>query len=195
VVIRFNFAGSASLVEQVVSGAPVDVLATASRETMAKAVRARAVGTPVVFARNSMTIAVPPGNPGRISGVGDLGRPGVVLAVCDPAVPCGAAAAEVFRRNGVLTSPVTRELDVRAVLGKVMADEVDAGVVYVTDVRAAGARVESVPIPAATNAMTAYPVAVAAESGNQAAAKAFAAFVASSASARGVLRAYGFSGP
>jgi len=193
VSVRFNFGGSSALVEQVNAGAPIDVLATASEPTMAKAVAARSVDRPWLFAKNTMAIAVPPGNPANVRSLADLAR--VSVAVCAPAVPCGAATRDLLARSGVSIKPVTQELDVRAVLGKVMADEVDAGIVYVTDVRAVGARVGYVPIPAARNVLTTYPIAAVRSAPNPVAARAFVDYVRFSLSAQGILRAYGFLRP
>jgi molybdate transport system substrate-binding protein len=193
--VTFNFGGSSALVEQVNAGAPVDVLATASEPTMWKAVSAGHAGLPLLFAKNSMAIAMPTDNPARIRSLADLARPGVLVAVCDVAVPCGTAARDLLKLNKVAITPVTRELDVRAVLGKVMSGDVDAGIVYVTDVRAARSKVSSVAIPAASNVTTTYPIATVVGSANAVAARAFVAYVRYTASAQGILRAYGFAKP
>ncbi len=193
--VRFNFGGSSALVEQVNAGAAVDVLATASEPTMWKAVNAGHTGRPLLFAKNTMAIAMPPGNPAGVTSLSDLSRTDVITAVCAVAVPCGSAARDLFARNGVIVRPVTFELDVRGVLGKVMADEVDAGIVYVTDVRAAGSAVTSVAIPADRNVTTTYPIATVVGGPNPVTAKAFVAYVRYSRSAQGILRAYGFARP
>ena len=99
--VVFNFGGSSTLVSQVIGGAPVDVIATASEPTMRRAVDAGAVDRPVPFARNTMAIALPPDNPARIRSLADLARPGVLLGVCDAAVPCGTAARGVLKKAGV----------------------------------------------------------------------------------------------
>lgn len=193
--VTINFGGSSALVEQIAAGAPVDVLATASEQTMWKAVNAGRVSRPLLFARNTMAIAMPPGNPAGIRSLSDLARPGVLTAVCAVAVPCGSAARDLFARNGVTVRPVTLELDVRNVLGKVMADEVDAGIVYVTDVRAVGDKVTSVSIPTDLNVATTYPIATVIGGQNPTTARAFVAYVRYSRSAQGILRAYGFARP
>lgn len=194
-VVKFNFAGSSTLVEQINAGAPVDVLATASEPTMWKAVNAGHAGLPLLFAKNTMAIAMPPGNPKGITQLSDLANPGVAVAVCAVAVPCGTAARDLFKLNNVVVKPVTQELDVRAVLGKVMADEVDAGIVYVTDVKAVGNKVTSVAIALADNVTTTYPIATVVGAPNAAAARAFVAYVRFTPSAQGILRAYGFAKP
>jgi molybdate transport system substrate-binding protein len=193
--VKFNFAGSSALVQQIIAGAPVDVLATASEPTMRTAVTAGRVGAPLLFAKNSMAIAMPPDNPAKIAGLGSLSRAGVLVAECAVAVPCGTAARDLLAKNGVTVRPVTLELDVRAVLAKVMAGEVDAGIVYVTDVRAVGARVASVAIPSERNVTTSYPVAAVRDSANPIAAQAFVNYLRYTPSAQGILRAYGFAKP
>lgn len=193
--VRFNFGGSPQLVEQVNAGAPVDVLITASEPTMWKAVDAGTVGRPLLIAKNSMAIAMPPGNRAGVTSLQDLQNPSIRTAVCAPAVPCGAAAKSLFALNGVTVRPVTQELDVRAVLGKVMADEVDAGIVYVTDVRAVGDKVASVAIPADRNVTTTYPIARVTAAPNPVGAQAFVSYVRYTPSAQGILRAWGFARP
>lgn len=193
--VRFNFAGSSALVEQVIAGAPVDVLITASEPTMARAVSADMVARPLLIARNTMAIAMPPDNPARITSLQDLQRPGVITAVCAAQVPCGAATQELLRINGVSMTPATLELDVRAVLGKVMSGEVDAGIVYATDVRAAGTKVASVSIPSARNVTTTYPMARVVTGPNTIGGNAFVSYVRYTPSAQGILRAYGFARP
>ncbi len=74
---------------------------------------------------------------------------------------------------GVTVTPVTLETDVKSTLTKVELGEVDAGIVYVTDVQAAGAKVAGVPIPAKINAATEYPIAALKKSANTATAAAF----------------------
>lgn len=193
--VQFNFGGSPQLVEQISAGAPVDVLVTASEPTMWKAVTAGTVGRPLLIAKNTMAIALPPGNRAGVTSLKDLQNPTVRTAVCAPTVPCGAAAKSLFALNGVTVKPVTQELDVRAVLGKVMSDEVDAGIVYVTDVRAVGDKVDSVAIPPAQNVTTTYPIARVTDAPNPVAAASFVAYVRYTPSAQGILRAYGFARP
>lgn len=193
--VAFNFAASNALVEQLRAGAPVDVIATASEPTMWKAVNAGWAGRPVLFARNSMAVALPKGNPGRVRSLDSLADPAVTVAVCNVAVPCGTAARDLLARNRITVNPVTRELDVRAVLAKVEADEVDAGIVYVTDIRAAGASIASLPIPASRNVTTTYPIATVTSSQQPQASRAFIDYVRGSSSAQGILRAWGFAKP
>ena len=195
VTVKFNFAGSSALVEQVIAGAPVDVIATASESTLWKATNAGLTGRPLLFAKNTMAIAMPPGNKAGITQLSDLQKPGVLVAVCLPAVPCGSAANQIFAKNFLNVKPVTQELDVRGVLNKVTTGEVDAGIVYVTDVKVAGASVTSVQIPRDQNVFTTYPLAAVTDAPNPAAAAAFVSYVRYTPSAQGILRAYGFAKP
>lgn len=178
--VTFSFGGSSTLAAQVVAGAPADVFAAADRRTMSRVVAAGATAEPpVLFARNRLQIAVPAGNPAGVEGLADFARSELTLAVCAPQVPCGAAARRAFAAAGVAARPDTLEQDVKAVLTKVQLDEVDAGVVYRTDVRAAGDRVEGVAFPQARQAVNAYPIAELAEAPNPRAARAFVEFVRS----------------
>ena len=191
--VRFNFGGSSTLVNQIKGGAPVDVLATASETTMLSAVTAGLVGMPAAFAKNTMAIAMPSDNPAKIRSLADLARPGTLVGVCAATVPCGAAARELLALNKVSITPVTQELDVRSLLGKVVSGDLDAGIVYATDVKAVGNKVKSVQIPARLNVTTTYQIATVGETRNPEAAQRFVDYVRYSLSAQGLLRAYGFA--
>lgn len=190
--VKFNFGGSPQLVEQLANGAPTDVLATASPATMQKAVDADLVQTPFDFATNSMAIALPPDNPANVTGLADLAKPGVKTAVCAPEVPCGAAARALFEKNAVAVHPNTLELDVKSVAAKVTSGEVDAGIVYVTDVKAAGSKMSSVSIPSEMNVTTTYPVAVVKDGAHIELAQQFVEFVLAS---QATFATYGFAPP
>jgi molybdate transport system substrate-binding protein len=155
--VHLSFGGSPTLAQQILAGAPADVFAAASAAAMTTVTGAgEAVGTPVTFARNSLEIAVPPGH-STITSLADTTRDGVKLALCAPTVPCGTAAAKVYAAAGLTPHPVTQEQDVKLVLSKVELGEVDAGLVYVTDVKAAGNRVTGIAFAEAAAALTAYP--------------------------------------
>lgn len=195
ITVTFNFGPSNGLVEQVRAGAPIDVLATADENTMWRAVNEELTERPILFARNTLMITVPKGNPARIRSLVDLGKPAVTVALCNTKVPCGHLAEQLLAKNGLRVTPVTREVDVRGVLGKVMADEVDAGIVYATDVRAFPNDVSGIAIPARQNVFTNYPIARVADSRKAAAADAFIDYVRNSSSAQQILRTWGFSKP
>jgi len=187
--VTFNFAGSSALATQIAQGAPADVFASADETQMAKVTDAGLAVDPEVFAQNHLMIAVPPDNPAGIvppeaAGVpslADLVPDDFLLAVCAPQVPCGAAAAKVLDAAGLGEAPDTFEDDVRAVLTKVELGEVDAGLVYVTDVRAAGDKVLAYAFSESEIAIGRYPVTVLADAPNPAAAQAFVDLVHSDA--------------
>ncbi|HET8641499.1 MAG TPA: molybdate ABC transporter substrate-binding protein [Pseudonocardiaceae bacterium] len=157
--VRISFAGSSDLAQQIVNGAPADVFAAANESTMDTVVQAGlAAGEPKIFAGNTLQIVTAPGNPKQITGFADLAGRDLVLVVCAPQVPCGSATGQIEQQTGVTLAPASEEPDVKAVLGKVAGGEADAGLVYVTDVKAAGDKVTGVDFPEAANAVNRYPI-------------------------------------
>ena len=192
--VVFDFGPSSGLATQINAGAPADVFASASTKNMDQVVKAAAATSPTNFASNVMEIAVPPSNPARATQLSDLAKPAVKVALCQVAVPCGETAVKVFKNAKITVTQVTEEVDVKSVLSKVTLGEVDAGVVYVTDVRAAGAKVKGIVIPAGVNASTLYPIATLTKAPNKATAQAFTDYVLS-ADGASVLTADGFAKP
>jgi molybdate transport system substrate-binding protein len=192
--VVFNFGPSSGLAQQITQGAPADVFASASTKNMDQVVSAGDASSPTSFVKNVMEIAVPPPNPAHIASVTDLAKSGVKVALCQAQVPCGVTAGTVFTNAHVTVTPVTQEVDVKSVLTKVELGEVDAGVVYVTDVRAAGSKVKGVTIPADVNASTTYPIAALTKAPNATAAQAFVSYVLSPAGVA-VFTAAGFQKP
>lgn len=176
VKVVFNFAGSSALAQQLNQGAPADVFASAAPKNMDQVTDK---GTPVTFARNRLEIAVPKGNPGRITGLADFADADRKLALCAEQVPCGAAAKKVFESAGITPQPDSLEQDVKAALTKVSLGEVDAALVYRTDVLAAKGKVEGIPFPEASKAVNDYPIATLPKAPNPTAAKAFVELVLS----------------
>lgn len=190
----FNFGASSALAQQILSGAPADVFAAASTATMGQATEGNAAaGQPTVFVRNRLQIAVPAGNPGRVSGLADFANKDLTIALCAEQVPCGAAAAKAFQAAGITPAPDTLEQDVRATLTKVQLGEVDAALVYRTDVIVAGNTVQGIDFPEAGQAINDYPIVTLAEAPNPAAAQRFVDYVLSPDGQR-VLSAAGFDG-
>ncbi|MGY1843959.1 molybdate ABC transporter substrate-binding protein [Modestobacter sp. SYSU DS0875] len=187
--VQFTFAGSATLATQITQGAPADVFAPADEGQLARVADAGLTGTAEVYASNRLMVAVPPANPAGLTAPDAAGVPGlaellpddVTLAVCAVEVPCGAAAAEVLEAAGRSDSPDTYEDDVRAVLTKVELGEVDAGLVYRSDVLAAGDQVLAFGFREAEQAANRYPLAPLADAPNPAAAQAFVDLVLSDA--------------
>jgi len=157
VSVRFSFAGSADLVEQINAGAPADVFASADEASMNTSRLPTAVD-PRPFASNTLEIAVPAGNPAKIRTFADLAKPGLKLVICAVEVPCGAATQAVTKIAGVELRPVSREQAVGDVLGKVASGEADAGVVYVTDVQGSKGIVEGIDFPESKQVVNVYPI-------------------------------------
>ncbi len=161
VEVRLAFDSSATLAEQVIQGAPADVLATADERTMQLVADADAVGaTPQVFATNRLALVVPATDPAGIDELADLDRADVDYVVCVDSAPCGALARSALDEAGISRDPASEEVDVKAVLSKVQLDEADAGIVYRTDARAAGDSVRILPVPSSAATLTRYPLAV-----------------------------------
>ena len=192
--VKFSFGPSSGLATQITSGAPADVFASAAPGNMQDVVSAGDASNPQDFAKNTMEVAVPPNNPAKVKSVNDLAKKSVKVALCQPQVPCGVVAAEVFKNVGITVKPVTLQPDVKSVLTQVETGNVDAGMVYVTDVMAAGSKVKGVTIPANDNASTLYPIATVTSSKEKSIADAFVAYVLSPAG-QSVLTAAGFEKP
>jgi len=193
--VTFNFAGSSALAQQINQGAPADVFASASPTNMTQVTDADGTeGEPVTFVRNRLEIAVPKGNPAGVTGLADFGRADLKIALCAEQVPCGAAATKAFEAAGVTAAPDTLEQDVKAALTKVRLGEVDAALVYRTDVLSTKGEVDGIEFPEADKAINDYPIAALAKAPNTAAAAAFVAYVLSDRG-RAVLSEAGFDNP
>jgi molybdate transport system substrate-binding protein len=190
--VEFNFGASSALREQILAGAPSDVFASANPSNMDQVVDAGEVeGDDEVFVRNELEIAVPAGNPGPVDGLDDFATPDLLIGLCAEEVPCGEFGREALANAGVTPSVDTNEPDVRSLLTKVEAGDLDAGIVYVTDVLAAGDAVEGVEIPEEDNVIAEYPIAALSASASPEVAEAFVAFVLSD-EGQEILESYGF---
>ncbi|MGH2492970.1 MAG: molybdate ABC transporter substrate-binding protein [Candidatus Limnocylindria bacterium] len=191
----FNFSSSSTLATQIINGAPVDVFASADEANMQKIVDAKLNdGTPQFFVGNRLQIAVAAGNPKQIAGLADLAKPGLIVVLAVPTVPAGRYALEALQKAGVTVKPASQEVDVRAVLNKVALGEADAGIVYVTDVKSAAARVAGVDIPEQHQVIARYPITVMKESKNPRLARAFVDYLLSDDGQR-LFEEFGFSRP
>lgn len=193
--VTFNFGGSDVLAASITSGAPADVFAAASTKTMQIVTDAKdAVGTPATFVRNQLEIATLPGNPDKVATLKDLTKSGLKVALCAKTVPCGAAAQKALTASSLKLTPVSYEQDVKAALTKVELKEVDAAVVYKTDVKAAGGKVQGVEFPESAQAINTYPIVTLKDAPNATASQAFIALVRS-AEGQKVLTEAGFLQP
>ncbi len=202
--VEFNFGGSSQLLAQLQQGASAEVIAFADLITMKKARDAGLIaGEPVIFAKNRLTIVVPKQNRAGIRSLADLAKPGVKVVIAHENVPVGTYAREMLKRasqrpeygadfaNRVLQNVVSEEINVKQVLAKVALGEADAGIVYVTDVKAAGADVQQIAIPDDINVIACYPIAVARNARDLQLAQEFVSLVRSE-EGRAVLEAHGF---
>ena len=191
--VTFNLQGSSTLVDQMKEGAPADVFASADQKNMTKASDAKLVDAPKPFASNVLTLIVPKGNPGKITGL-DSSLDGKKLVVCAQGVPCGNATKQLAEKLGVTLNPVSEEQKVTDVRAKVESGEADAGLVYATDAKAAGDKVETIEVARANEVVNSYPIALTVSTKNKEAAQKFIDAVLSD-KGQAVLKKYGFSGP
>ena len=177
VEVRLSFGSSATLAQQVLEGAPADVLATADLVTMETAADGGGVRDPRVFASNRMVLVTTAEKSGPVRAIGDLDDAGVTFVSCVESAPCGKVADRLLTENDVRTPPVSLEPDVRAVLTKVLSREVDAGLVYVTDAEEAADDVRAVPVPGSAEQLTSYALAVTEGADDPEAARLWTAYV------------------
>ncbi|EIV92274.1 molybdate ABC transporter substrate-binding protein [Frankia sp. QA3] len=193
--VKFSFAGSSALAQQIASGAPADVFAAASPATMKTVTDAgENSSAPKVFVRNQLVIAVPKANPKGIEDLPDLVKPGVKVALCAEQVPCGAATKKALAAAGTQLAPVTLEQDVKSALSKVTLGEVDAALVYRTDAKAADDKVTGIEFPESAKAINDYPIATLKAGKNAAGGKAWVDYVTSD-KGESVLTEAGFQAP
>ncbi|WP_435281239.1 molybdate ABC transporter substrate-binding protein [Streptomyces koelreuteriae] len=193
--VTFSFGGSDALAASITGGAPADVFASASPKTMKIVTDAGdASGTPATFVRNELEIATLPGNPDKVASLKDLTNADLKVVLCDKTVPCGAAAQKALDASKLKLTPVSYEEDVKSALNKVVLEEADAAVVYKTDVKAAGDKVEGVEFPESADAINDYPITLLKSSKNTGTAKAFMELV-QSAEGQKVLNEAGFLKP
>ncbi len=189
--VRFSFAGSSSLVAQLQAGRARRRRRHRGREDGSRARGRAGRARPVVLARNRLAILTEPGDPEHLSTLADLARPGVKVVLAQASVPAGKAARAALAAAGVTVRPVSEEPDVKAVVSKVRLGEADAGIAYVTDLRAAGSSVSGTELPGITNA---YPGGVLAAAAQPVAARTFLDYVAGP-DGRAVLDRFGFLPP
>lgn len=193
--VMVDYAGSSGLVQRLREGARADVFASADERTMQRLTDSDlATGEPEIFATNALTLVVPSGNPADIHSIADLQDDRVAFVECAPEVPCGAAAEKLEKANGVELNPVSSELSVTDVLGKVTSGQADAGFVYVSDALAAGDRVESIDVPHSREAVNHYPVVTFPGSSNESGAQEFVDLLTGERGQE-ILRDRGFGAP
>jgi len=193
--VVLNLGSSSALREQVLEGAPADVFASANTSNMDQVAQAGELsGEAEIFVTNSLQIAVPTGNPAGVTGLEDFAREELLIGLCAEDVPCGDFGRQALENAGISPSIDTNEPDVRALLTKIEAGELDAGITYVTDVLSSSGTVEGIEIPAEVNVVAEYPIATLAGVRNADAAAAWVEFVLSD-EGQAILTSYGFTSP
>ncbi|GGD40629.1 molybdate-binding protein [Microbacterium faecale] len=180
--------GSSTLATQIAEGAPIDVVALADEDTMARI--ADEMDPPRIFATNELVIAVPAGS-SKVTALEDLTDPALDVVVCASAVPCGAATTRALDAAGLVVAAASYEQNVAAVARKVANGVADAGLVYRTDVEADDA-IDAVDDPRFDDIVNSYPIAASASAGDDA--DAFVDYVLS-AEGQHVLARWGFGTP
>jgi molybdate transport system substrate-binding protein len=197
--VRFSFAGSDQLAAQIRQGVKPDVFASANTKLPQQLYAAGLVEKPTVFAGNRLVLAVP-ASARKISGLADVEKPGVKLAIGSATVPVGSYTRKVLanlpaaERAKVMANVRSEEPDVKGIVGKLTQGAVDAGFVYITDVKAAKGALRAIELPAALKPSAAYGVAVVKGAQHAAQAKRFIAGLLNGAGQR-ALRGAGFEPP
>ncbi|WP_285727202.1 molybdate ABC transporter substrate-binding protein [Psychromicrobium xiongbiense] len=186
--------GSQALATQAIDGASVDVLAFASQASLDPVTKTGLTDSGKIFATNTLQIAVAPGNPRHLQTLADLAKPGVSVVLCAAEVPCGQAAQKLLKDANVAVKPVSEETNVTSVVARVSGGEADAGLVYSTDVKASGGKLEGVTPPNAKVAINKYPVAVSSKAHSPEGARAFEDFLLSDDGQK-ILQNAGFGAP
>jgi molybdate transport system substrate-binding protein len=192
--VELSFGASSALREQILDGAPADVFASANPSNMQAVVDAGLASAPTTFVTNRLQIAVPPGNPGGVDALDDFANGDLLIGLCAEEVPCGQFGREALANAGVTPSLDTNAPDVRALLTQLESGDLDAGIVYQTDVLAGGDDIEGIDIPDDDNVVAEYPIAALAAAGAAEVADAFVAYVLSPAGAE-ILASFGFGEP
>lgn len=193
--IVFNFGPSSGLAAQVAEQGGADVFASADQANMKKVADQDLIdGEPEVFARNSLQIIVGRGNPMGIRSLADLAKSDLKIVLAAPEVPVGRYARQALGKAGVTVKPVSEAVDVKGVVGPVTLGEADAGIVYTTDVKSAGEKVEGVDIPEESNVTAEYPIGLVEDGPNSEVGKGFIDLVLSEKGQK-ILTDHGFLAP
>jgi molybdate transport system substrate-binding protein len=162
---RFSFAGSDELAAQIEQGVKPDVYAAANTKLPDQLYSKGLAEKPVVFAGNRLVLAVP-AKDAKVASLKDLEAKGTTLAIGAKDVPIGAYTHTVLdklpaaQRQAILANVRTEEPDVSGIVGKLTTGAVDAGFLYVSDVRGAEGNLKAIELPADLQTSVAYGVAV-----------------------------------
>jgi molybdate transport system substrate-binding protein len=176
---RFSFAGSDELAAQIRKGAKPDVFASANTKLPDELYDEGLVERPVTFAGNRLVLAVPASSDAGVASLRDAGKPGVTLAIGSESVPVGSYTRTVLSKlresesSAILENVRSEEPDVAGIVGKLTQGAVDAGFVYVSDVRATDGELKAIELPDTLQPTVAYAVAVVKGAENEDAARQF----------------------
>jgi molybdate transport system substrate-binding protein len=163
--VTFSFAGSDELSAQIHAGARPGVFASANTKLPASLFASGLVEKPVPFATNQLVLAVPTSR-SNVTSIADLTKPGVTIAVGDSTVPVGTYTATVLARlpapeqRAITHNIRSKEPSVDGIVGKLSTGAVDAGFLYITDVKGAGGALKAIPLPASLQPVVVYAAAV-----------------------------------
>jgi molybdate transport system substrate-binding protein len=197
---RFSFAGSDELAAQIRKGARPDVFASANTKLPDELYKEGLVQKPVTFAGNRLVLAVPASSDAAIASLKDIGKAGTTLAVGSEGVPVGSYTRTVLAKlpesesSAILKNVRSEEPDVAGIVGKLTQGAVDAGFVYISDVRATGGKLKAIELPESLQPTVAYGVAIVKDARHEDAAKTFVDGLLDGAG-RDALDAAGFEPP
>ncbi|MBC8280001.1 MAG: molybdate ABC transporter substrate-binding protein [Chloroflexi bacterium] len=209
VALDLDFGGSQRLRSQIEFGAKADLFASADNLQMDALVAADLVfGQPVIFTANNLVVIATPDGP--VDAISDLAKPGVRVVLAHSSVPAGGYSRQMLInlaedsalglgpvfKDQVLANLVSEEPNVRFVAQKVALQEVDAGIVYQTDVAAAEktANIDVILIRQSANVKAQYPIAVIRDTPDPGLAQSFLQFVLSDRGQRLLIK-HGFTAP
>ena len=171
VEVKQTFGASSDLLAQIQQGAPADVFASAAEEEMDTAEKDGLVsGTPRVFVKNREVIMVPKDNPANINSLENMAKPDIKLVLAAKDVPAADYAIEILGKankeygpdfeQDVLSNVVSREVDVRASVNRVVVGDADATFGYASDYTPdIRDRIKVIKIPPEQNIIATYPIA------------------------------------
>lgn len=194
VEVALNYAGSTAIRAQLIEGGPADVVLLANEPVMRQLLDAEVVDHYEIVAANRMVLAVPIGNPGGVEALADLVDESLLIGLCDQDVPCGATARIILDAAELSVSPDTNEPDVRSLLAKIVSGELDAGIVYSTDLASSQSTVVGFEIDPSLYEPNVYPVAVVDGASNESDGRLFVQFVLSPVG-QSILMTHGFLPP
>lgn len=198
VTLTMNYGSSGALEQQIEHGAPADIFVSAANKQMDQLEAKNLVlaGTRKVLVQNHLVLIIPKGST-AVASFDDLTKSAVkFLAIGEPSsVPAGQYAQESLTKMGLwdkLQPKLVMGKDVRTVLTYVASKNADAGLVYSTDALTSKDVRVIATAPEDSHSPIVYPAAVISASKNQAAAKAFEAYL-SGPLATAIFRGYGFA--